>query len=616
MRKYNALKGLFLTLFFVIMVTVFTSSPASAVTILDADVENASDDCVMLGVEGSYVGGMKDALKRINQIRKEACDEGVIDPRDNKRKLTPDDYIPIKWSKALESIARLRAAESSVTMNHRRLNNKPVLNVSYDGITASAETLAWFWRGDSVRGVNMWYEEKSDWINQTDAETGHYTVMINPDIRYVGLGLIGCSQYTMAGEFTDLNGSSEEDCLPEAYDIIQSVEAKKSNVEKFYLDGSEAVLLGNEEEYIPKAKTVFDGVSGDLYLLGNLKYESSDENVATISSSADGIYVRGLKEGTAKITATLNGIQILSKDIVVEVKHSYVPEWMWHESYEGYAFAEANFTCKTCGKKVEGVSADVKSKTTVKPTCNKKGETKYTATVILDGTTYTDTRTQELDVDLSDGHEYVENITKATPDKDGYRIKKCKRCGDVWSAEDIPRIERDDVLLSSEYFKYNGHARKPSVSVYVYDSWLGYEKLANKNYTLKYANNLNAGSGKVTITFIGDKYAGSITKKFTIAKASVKIKVSTAKKSVKYKKLKKKAQRTSKVSVSGAKTGYTYKKLSGSSSRLSISKSGGKITVKKGTKKGTYSIRIKVTTKSNKNYKAASKTVTVKVKVK
>lgn len=77
-----------------------------------------------------------------------------------------------------------------------------------------------------MRGVNMWYEEKSDWINQTDAETGHYTVMINPDVRYVGLGLIGCSQYTMAGEFTDLNGSSEEDCLPEAYDIIQSVEAK------------------------------------------------------------------------------------------------------------------------------------------------------------------------------------------------------------------------------------------------------------------------------------------------------------------------------------------------------------------------------------------------------
>ena len=47
-----------------------------------------------------------------------------------------------------------------------------------------------------------------------------------------------------------------------------------------------------------------------------------------------------------------------------------------------------------------------------------------------------------------------------------------------------------------------------------------------------------------------------------------------------------------------------------------FNKKNGKFTVKKGTKKGTYKIKVKVTAKGNKTYKAASKTVTVKIVVK
>ena len=59
----------------------------------------------------------------------------------------------------------------------------------------------------------------------------------------------------------------------------------------------------------------------------------------------------------------------------------------------------------------------------------------------------------------------------------------------------------------------------------------------------------------------------------------------------------------------------TYKKLSGSK-KLTINKTTGKITVKKGTKKGLYKIRVKVTAKGNAKYKAGSKNVTVKIRVK
>ena len=91
-------------------------------------------------------------------------------------------------------------------------------------------------------------------------------------------------------------------------------------------------------------------------------------------------------------------------------------------------------------------------------------------------------------------------------------------------------------------------------------------------------------------------------------------------KTVKYSKVKKKAVTLSGVSVyygySSWKLSYTYKKLSGSSKYLKVNKKTGKITVKKGTKKGKYKLKLKVSFAGNANVLATSKTVTVVVKVK
>ena len=93
------------------------------------------------------------------------------------------------------------------------------------------------------------------------------------------------------------------------------------------------------------------------------------------------------------------------------------------------------------------------------------------------------------------------------------------------------------------------------------------------------------------------------------------LKVSKAAKRVRASRLKKKARFTSKVKVTGAKTKVTFKKLKrGSSSRLTLTKAG-KIKVRRGTPKGTYRIRIKVTAARTSKYKAASKVATIKVVV-
>ena len=49
--------------------------------------------------------------------------------------------------------------------------------------------------------------------------------------------------------------------------------------------------------------------------------------------------------------------------------------------------------------------------------------------------------------------------------------------------------------------------------------------------------------------------------------------------------------------------------------KITVAKTG-KITVKKGLKKGTYKVKLRVTAAGNKNYKKKAKTVVVKVRVK
>lgn len=143
-----------------------------------------------------------------------------------------------------------------------------------------------------------------------------------------------------------------------------------------------------------------------------------------------------------------------------------------------------------------------------------------------------------------------------------------------------------------------------------------YYKDKNCTKTVKTGDVMNAGTYYVKATVAEDKNyksGASNVAKLVIKKAGQTLKVSAASKSVKVSKVKKTAQLTSKISVTGAKTAVTYKKVSGSS-KLTLSN--GKIKVKKGTKKGTYSIKVKVSAKAGTNYNAASKTVTVKVKVK
>ncbi len=139
----------------------------------------------------------------------------------------------------------------------------------------------------------------------------------------------------------------------------------------------------------------------------------------------------------------------------------------------------------------------------------------------------------------------------------------------------------------------------------------------NTDYAVAYKNNINAGTAAVMITGIGN-YKGTIEVPFTISKAANPTTVKGLTVKVKYSKLKKKAQtvkRAKAIKLTKTQGTVTYKKAKGNK-KITINKKNGKIKVKKGLKKGTYKIKVKVTIAGNKNYTATSKVVTVKIKVK
>ena len=127
-----------------------------------------------------------------------------------------------------------------------------------------------------------------------------------------------------------------------------------------------------------------------------------------------------------------------------------------------------------------------------------------------------------------------------------------------------------------------------------------------------------AGTVKITINAKATStYKAATAKVLTIkiAKKAPTIKTKIGTKNLSYNTLKKRAQVFTLGTSVNSKCTLTYKKLSGSSA-VSVNSKTGKLTVKKGLKKGTYRVKVQIKSAAKGNYTAGSRTVTVTVRVK
>ena len=121
----------------------------------------------------------------------------------------------------------------------------------------------------------------------------------------------------------------------------------------------------------------------------------------------------------------------------------------------------------------------------------------------------------------------------------------------------------------------------------------------------------NSGTYKITIKGIGN-YSGTTTVTYKIKKAEQKIKTSAKAKTYKASAIKKKGKKFN-LKTKAISKKVTYKVTGKKSAKkyIKVSKNG-KVTIKKGIKKGTYKIVIKA--KATKNHKEGKKVVKITIK--
>lgn len=190
----------------------------------------------------------------------------------------------------------------------------------------------------------------------------------------------------------------------------------------------------------------------------------------------------------------------------------------------------------------------------------------------------------------------------------------CKPRFDGRSRTDLSDSDTS-VILSETKYTYDGSIKRPSVTV----KCNGKTLVSPNDYLMILPKGNPVHPGTYELKIIGSgKYTGSVRVSYKIAKAANPLKISgksiTIKKSsIKQKDIKYSISKVIDFSKKGKGT-LSYSKIRGSK-KIIVDERTGKITVKKGLKKGYYSVKIRVSAAGTRNYKPANKNVNFTIEV-
>ncbi len=330
-------------------VTVMPSTP-----IEDLYVPEPNSDCTLMMFDnGICTTESSAALEMINHIRWEACYEGVKDPSNSSRRLTPNDYHEAQWSTDLEIIARQRAAQTVVSGYHVDMGS--VDHDQWNGITSYGECIGYY---NFLFSVYAYYDEKDAWVNSTGRTTGHYTALIGKSSHYYGLaymdGYVSLLKYcSKLPEGADQQMLDDELVGPKVIDVYTKyikdhvIEVDVDDIYNYY---EPTLELGTTNRLSLRAYLQFTTqVSSNCnrymkYYNRNVTFVSNKPEIATITS--DG-FVTALKTGNAEIEAQLDGVTVATASIPVTCTHAY-------DFSEVDAENKATGVCSRCGDNIEG----------------------------------------------------------------------------------------------------------------------------------------------------------------------------------------------------------------------------------------------------------------------
>ena len=407
----------------------------ASLPVLDTDVSTASDGCIMMGLPGEYIADQQAVLDRINEIRREACEQGINNP-ETGRPLTMDDYVPLKWSHELEEIARIRAAETSMTADHKRTNGGSWQSVDSE-YTYVGECAAWNFSSSATSGIDQWYSEKEDWLNGDEDGSGHYTTLIRPAMRYVGGGTFysTCTEYpntTLVEFYSTFAGSGlDESFVDTTGECIQKLEVSEGKLQGDpYIMGTLSGVKGDDRPLFLMSSAAYSGAfnakTKDLLFVNDVNWSSSDSGIASVSS--DGTVTAG-KCGSATITALAGNGSSDTAEFTVDHVLQKVPAVEATCTESGLTEGEK---CSNCGEVTT-------AQETVPATGHAYGDWKVTkaATCTNDGReerTCANCGGKETRTITSPGHKWKDDYTvdkEATCTEEGSKSKHCSVCNTI-----------------------------------------------------------------------------------------------------------------------------------------------------------------------------------------
>ncbi len=258
-----------------------------------------ADGLQVVGIKGTFETPDKQAIvNRINEIRKEAYNEGLV-----------NQYVPVKWSTSLEQASLRRSAEATISEAHHRLDGEQLYaGIFKDNFAHLAGNLA-YGSKTALKAVELFYEEKQN-LKTGSGETGHYRHMIDPEWTTVAMSTFTKSNSTWptTSQLFANNSGDSESLIGEYGATTVYIGALKSKLSDFGLKQNISIKLDSTYSLNLTAKSTqsreITSTDPTVIIPTNRDWSSTDTSVATIDSDGQ---ITAHKEGITTIKVSSDG---------------------------------------------------------------------------------------------------------------------------------------------------------------------------------------------------------------------------------------------------------------------------------------------------------------------